>query len=927
MKGIFRAILLALTVMPSVLVSCTDNLSADRPATQDCLKINSVSTAPVRAAIRGTSFPSDKDNSIGVFTYSKSSGWSNRNVRFTCKAGQTQWTSEKGITLTKDPVTVYAYYPWQEDVTAESLTVTSSINGDDWMRAAPVGNVSSSNPSIDLTMDHVLSLVDLVFNVSSQYAEGTQMTSLTISSEGAALSGTADLLTGEVSGNGPMTGGNALSAKISLPLKDGVIRTECLLVPYGQSPTGRYPMTISCTFGGQTFNASIPESMGVAICSGVRSIVSLSINVNKMTVESAQIVLEEGETAPFVEETDDPAADYVSGNLDCSLLKQLKHPRLFLTADGLEGLKRKVTVERFENKELYKINKMVLDLADDCLSAPPIEYKFEGKSILGQSREALKHLFACSYAFKITGRPKYLDKAREDLATVCAFNDWHPAHWLDVGEMALGVAIAYDWLYYSLSLEERTLIHRKLVDYCLDEENKTFKKTIGNWNQVCYCGILAAALALYEKDKTICGKSISELLANNKYAMEGIYGPDGNYSEGYDYWGYGTGFQVMILKMLQTAFGTMFGLDKVEGFSKTADYMLFMAGSCGKCFPYADGGTATERSNYAMWWFASYRNDPSLLFNEMRLLRTGFYPGSQIRTLPLLPILAKDIDNLDAIASVKPSGQIWSGNGNKPVVMVHTKWTFDADDAYLGLAGGYASTSHGHLDAGSFVYDALGYRWSDDYVRPDYTEMEPLLAKVGGDLWNLKQSSLRWDVFKINNLSHSTLSVMNGGGSGKVHASDHLVGSSGSKVTIVTTYTSPDELGGRINMTAAVSDGLKSAIRTVKLIDGVTLVVTDELTALSYRAADIQWRMNTPASVSVGSSEIVLTQGGKSMSLTTASNNQNVTPILKDFGRSRPSNWTQREWDTSLTNNIVGFSATIPAGKSVTLTTTITPKN
>lgn len=927
MKRIFRAILLALTVMPSVLVSCTDKLTEDGQTAQDCLKIESVSTAPVRDAVRGTSFPTDRDNSIGVFTYSEKSGWTNRNVRFTCKAGQAQWISENGITLTDETVTVYAYYPWKEDVNTEKIDVRSSIDGDDLMWADPVGNVNRTNPSISLSMNHFLSLVDLVFNVSSQYAEGTQMTDLTLSCPGAGLSGTAHIVKGTVSGSTPMTGANTLSRKVSLPLKDGVIRTGSLLVPLSTDPDARYPMEISCTFGGQVFTASIPESMGVAICSGVRSIVSLKISVNKMTVESAQIVLEDGETPAFVEEKDDTSADFVKGELNCSGLKDLKHPRLFLTADGFEDLKRKVTMERFENKELYRINKMVLDLADDCLSAPPIEYKFEGKSILEQSREALKHLFACSYAFKITGRPKYLDKAREDLATVCAFNDWHPAHWLDVGEMALGVAVAYDWLYYSLSLEERTLIHRKLVDYCLDEENKTFKKTIGNWNQVCYCGILAAALALYEKDKSLCGGSINELLTNNKYAMEGIYGPDGNYSEGYDYWGYGTGFQVMILKMLQTAFGKMFGLDKVEGFSKTADYMLFMAGSCGKCFPYADGGTATERSNYAMWWFASYRNDPSLLFNEMRLLRTGFYPGSQIRTLPLLPILAKDIDNLDAIASIKPSGQIWSGNGNKPVVMVHTKWTFDSDDAYVGLAGGYASTSHGHLDAGSFVYDALGYRWSDDYVRPDYTEMEPLLAKVGGDLWNLKQSSLRWDVFKINNLSHSTLSVMNAPGTGKIHPSDHLVGSSGSKVTIVTTYTSPDELGGRINMTAAVSDGLKSAIRTVKLIDGVTLVVTDELTALSYRAADIQWRMNTPASVSVGSSEIVLTQGGKSMGLTTASNNQNVTPVLKDFGRSRPSNWTQREWDTSLTNNIVGFSATIPAGKSVTLTTTITPKN
>lgn len=933
MKTFSDKFILFIPVLLLTLVSCSDKLTGEKPASPVCLKINSVSAPSLsRAAVMGTSFPTDEDVSIGVFTYSESSGYTYTNIKYTRKAGQSEWVADKELLISDRPVTVYAYYPWQDGAGTATIDVTSSINGKDWMWATPVGNVSVSNPTVNLSMNHFFALVELIFNVPDRFADGGGISSVSLACEGAALTGTVNILGGAVSGNSPMTGENILSGAVVLPIKDGVARTSCLLIPYRNFQNDRFAVDISCTVGGQTFSASIPQTAGIIVRPGAKSTINLTIKDNLLIADPAEITVKEGEAPsdPFVEEADDASADFISKTLDCSKLKDLKHPRLFLTAAGFEDLEKKVTVDRFSYKNLYKLNKMVLDLADVCLSGSPIEYKLnDSKRLLDQSREALKRLFACSYAFKITGRPKYRDKAREDLVTVCSFKDWHPAHWLDVGEMALGVAIAYDWLYYSLTLEERALIHRKLVDYCIvASKGESFRKNKGNWNQVCYCGALAAAIAVYEKDKTVSGQLISDLLTDNRSAMQGIYSPDGNYYEGYDYWGYGTGFQVMILQMLKTAFGTMFDLDKTDGFLKTADYMLFMAGPCGKCFPYADGGTSNERPNLAMWWFAAYRNDISLLFNEMRLFEAGAYPTCvQARMLPMLPCMVKDF-NIEGTPSA-PSSIVWSGKGVKPMVMVRKGWTFGEDDAYFGLVGGYANVSHGHLDAGSFVYDALGYRWSDDYTRPDYGTMESALASAGGDLWNLKQTSLRWDIFKQNNLAHSTISVMNTENSNKLHASDHLVGSSTVKSTLEETYTSADAPGGKINMTAAVSDGLASAKRSIKLISGSKgpiLEITDELSALSYRKAEIQWRMNTPSSVTVGTDGIVLTQGGRKMKLTTSSSNQNVAPAFQDFGKVRPTGWIQRSWDTNLTNNIAGFSATIPANNKVTFTTRISPE-
>ena len=79
-----------------------------------------------------------------------------------------------------------------------------------------------------------------------------------------------------------------------------------------------------------------------------------------------------------------------------------------------------------------------------------------------------------------------------------------------------------------------------------------------------------------------------------------------------------------------------------------------------------------------------------------------------------------------------------------PVVMVHTDWTYTDTDKYLGIKGGKAGSSHGHMDAGSFVYDAYGVRWSMDFGLQSYTTLESVLAGLGGNLWDMGQNSMRW---------------------------------------------------------------------------------------------------------------------------------------------------------------------------------------
>lgn len=82
--------------------------------------------------------------------------------------------------------------------------------------------------------------------------------------------------------------------------------------------------------------------------------------------------------------------------------------------------------------------------------------------------------------------------------------------------------------------------------------------------------------------------------------------------------------------------------------------------------------------------------------------------------------------------------------GEQPMAFLRNGW--EKESAWLAIKGGTGAASHGHLDAGSFVYEAGGVRWfvdlgSDDYNMPGYFGKQ------------------RWGYFRLNNRSHNTLVI------------------------------------------------------------------------------------------------------------------------------------------------------------------------
>lgn len=636
----------------------------------------------------------------------------------------------------------------------------------------------------------------------------------------------------------------------------------------------------------------------------------------------------------FVEEANDTSAD-PQGTFDYSILAGAGHPRLLADSKGFASLKRKVTTDRMYNGTLYKLHTAVITRADKLIE--------EGRTFASTDEPAIivDNLLHCAYAYKMTGEAKYLDKVKTDMQKVCDFPDWAPND-LPIGEISLAMALAYDWLYYDLPYDLRVRARENMSTKGVRPIcNKSYASTYGNWNSVCLGGCSLASLAVYEKDKAAAVKQLEKALSENGPAMAKIYEPDGNYGEGLGYWEYGSGFQACFMSALEGIFGHTAGIAETPGFMESGEYALYMHGTNSSQFSYSDGGNNSDPLLVSSWWFAAQNNDPDLAYCEKRRLDRGNYfttTSSTYRLLPAMVVMIRDFDMESRVVS-SPTKDVWSGRGELPVTIVRKGWRFDETDVYLGIKGGHcntwktSATSHAHMDAGSFVFEAEGVRWSDDTKKPDYAGWFAALKGAGSRSGDTSQSGLRWDSFKVNNLSHSTIvSFTNDGSvSGKLHDNDYYVDGFASIDQVVDDGV---RQGAVLNMSGPMKGQVKSAKRTVELVNGTDLVVTDEITALDALDCRLEWRMLTAAAAEVSSDHVALTGNDVTRNLTVKTSGAAVTPVFRTWEAARPDTdywktpaqmgWKDMSWDAPIADRIIaGWTATVPAGQKVTFVTTL----
>ena len=192
------------------------------------------------------------------------------------------------------------------------------------------------------------------------------------------------------------------------------------------------------------------------------------------------------------------------------------------------------------------------------------------------------------------------------------------------------------------------------------------------------------------------------------------------------------------------------------------------------------------------------------------------------------------------------------------VASMRSSW--DDDAIFVGLKGGKANVSHGRMDAGSFLFDALGERWiwmlpSDYYGLPGF--------------WSYSQKGQRWNHYRNRAEGANTL-VINPSRIGNHNVNARAIINQWSADSPTTTgvqiQASPK---ATINMTGIYRlNGSKDITRTFSLPNRQKLIVTDNIQLKD--SSTVWWfahvkTKTTKVTLSKNKRKATLTQNGKTI--------------------------------------------------------------
>ncbi len=522
----------------------------------------------------------------------------------------------------------------------------------------------------------------------------------------------------------------------------------------------------------------------------------------------------------------------------CSMMVQVAaKPLLLIPEGGVDDMKKLVA----EDKRFARLHDFFVDDCESIIDEPTLERIQEGRRLLAVSREALERIMRLGYVYLMTDDTHYAERAVAEMVKVCQFSDWNPSHYLDVAEMSMAVAIGYSWcgdyLAQADQAEHKKVIEDGLYKHALSTAKFPDGKWRGvfsnkiNWNPVCNAGIAFSAIVLHDMYPEVADDFLVYAQGVNPNSLT-AYGPDGGYPEGPMYWGYGTNFQVMFFLAMEQYLGKEIDMSQYPGFLESARFMQFMVMPTGLFYGYSDSHVCHAEISGMQYWFANRTGDASLLYLEDKLLERDNVVFTTSRLAPMIMLLASQMD----MGKVKqPKGDTWyTQKGPTPVFVYRSGWKSEKD-VYLGVKAGQANHSHGHMDAGSFVYQRDGVDWSVELGSQDYYSLE----KEGVTLFKAHQDSERWGIFRLSPWGHTCLIV-----------NDERHKANG-RAELTEVYTEDKNKKGAKMDLSQVLIGVEAASRAVWVDRRGDLTVVDDVETPVDEQVKLRWQMMTEAVGSV----------------------------------------------------------------------------
>lgn len=530
-----------------------------------------------------------------------------------------------------------------------------------------------------------------------------------------------------------------------------------------------------------------------------------------------------------------------------------KNPsKLFFTPEVEKNLREKIKSDSLVRKSYLRMKAN----ANEILTKPLIERRFVGFRMRGTATSLHKRLSILSIVYRIDKDPEILRRIDAELLKVCDYPHWNPEHFLDIGELAFGVALAIDWAGEDLPAETVRLTKLALIEKAIipsyDENGirMAWVKGKNNWTAICHAGLIAASLVTADVDPALAAITIARGIDNITPVLADYY-PDGAYPEGAHYYKYGTRFLIQISDIFISSFGTDFGIKKFPGLLESANYFYHITAPSGAYFNYADcngGGNgkagmwfAMNTGNGLFFGKEEYKNlgNSKALLGGPNLIQYSQYTPQEVTELPL----------------------DWCGQGLNPLAVFRGEKE-DPGQFYLAVKGGSASCSHGNMDAGSFVFELNGVRWIIDLGNQGYNQLNDLGLTLGSSV----QTSDRWTLLTKNNYGHSTITV-----------NDALFKVYG--YAPITEFKPDGKSEVSIDLREMYGDNLLSAKRKFVKESNQSILIEDKI-EVNERTEIITWTLMTIADVEPVENGAVLKKDGKELKLSILSPaNSNISVV------------------------------------------------
>ncbi|PYI52599.1 tandem-95 repeat protein [Paenibacillus flagellatus] len=510
-----------------------------------------------------------------------------------------------------------------------------------------------------------------------------------------------------------------------------------------------------------------------------------------------------------------------------------QHPRLLGDRDDYDRARALIGTDPYMKEWYARLQKE----AEPILSTSPLPYAANGANN-GAIRDRLLRI---GLMYQLSGDARYATRTIQELEALAGYADWgaRTNNILAMAELSHAVSLAYDWVYEAMTAEQRAnvaeAIRIHVLNVALDWYRGAFTHNgeYNNINLVDNGNFGMAALAIADASPQ-AGAAAAEVLQGMYRKLQQSlrhYTPDGAWPEGPAYWHYGGQYLSYMIATMNNVLGTDFGLSALPGFEESGAFPGHLLGE-GGYFDFFDGGISLAQPE--SMWFADFFGKPEYAWHLGDLYRRKdvFHPLYLVLYRP--GMFDVKPTELDRFYTAIESGSMRSA--------------WDDPDALFASMKGVNETlkSHHDLDAGTFVFDALGVRWAMDSGNEDYS--------LPG-FWDYKYQ--RWTYYRKKTEGHNTIVV--NPVQNPVVQQDPL----GTAVRIAQ-QSKPRGAFSVLDMTNVYRNDAVSMKRGMMLADDRTkLLVQDEMKL--KQPSELYWFMHTKASVEIveGGRAAILRQGDK----------------------------------------------------------------